>query len=117
MRHSNRNKKFGRVKRQRTEFLRSLARSLILKERIETTLPRAKALRPVAERLITHARTNTLASRRLVLKRLGERNTATKKLFDEIGPRMKNRNGGYTRITRLPKRTGDASQMAIIELI
>ncbi|MFP4017494.1 MAG: 50S ribosomal protein L17 [Halanaerobiales bacterium] len=85
-------------------------------ERIETTLPKAKELRPMAEKLITTARTNDLASRRKVLKVVKDE-TVAKKLFDEIAPRFSDRPGGYTRILKMYPRRGDATELAIIELV
>ncbi|MFP4661203.1 MAG: 50S ribosomal protein L17 [Halanaerobiales bacterium] len=85
-------------------------------ERIETTLPKAKELRPLAEKLITTARTNDLASRRKVLKVVKDEVVA-KKLFDEIAPRFSDRPGGYTRILKMYPRRGDATELAIIELV
>ncbi|MFW5972051.1 MAG: 50S ribosomal protein L17 [Bacillota bacterium] len=85
-------------------------------ERIETTLPKAKELRPLAEKLITTARTNDLASRRKVLKVIKDK-TVIQKLFDEIGPRFTDRPGGYTRILKMYPRRGDATEKAIIELV
>ncbi|OGG79165.1 50S ribosomal protein L17 [Candidatus Kaiserbacteria bacterium RIFCSPLOWO2_01_FULL_54_13] len=115
MRHHDRNRKFGRVKRQRVALLRSLARSLVLSEGIVTTEAKAKALRPFVERLITMGKKNTLSNRRLTTSRLGS-NTAGSKLR-ELGARYAKRAGGYTRIVRLGrvgKRVGD---MVRIELI
>ena len=118
MRHHDTVKKFGRVKRQREALMRGLARSLVLHERIETTEARAKALRPFVEKLVTKAGSGTLASRRLVGARLGtEDQRAAQKLMNNIAPRYKDRKGGYTRITKLPRRQGDASPMAVIEFV
>ena len=116
MRHHVRNRKFGRETDQRAAFLRSLALALIERGKIKTTEARAKELRPFIEKLITKGREGTLASRRIVLSRLGVESGA-KKLCDEISPRYKDRNGGYTRITKLPARPGDASKMAVIEFV
>lgn len=85
-------------------------------ERIETTLAKAKELRPLAEKLITTARNSDLASRRKVL-RVVKDNTVVQKLFDEIAPRFADRPGGYTRIIKTNPRRGDATEMAIIELV
>jgi large subunit ribosomal protein L17 len=96
---------------------RSLARSLILHERISTTEAKAKELRPFIERLVTHAKKDTVASRRLVMTRLGSQE-ATKKLFATIAPRYKERRGGYTRIIKRTKRgAGDASKLAYIAFV
>jgi len=85
-------------------------------ERIETTISKAKELRPLAEKLITAARTNDLASRRRVLKVVKDEKVA-RKLFDEIAPRFTDRPGGYTRIYKMYPRRGDATELAIIELV
>ena len=116
MRHSNRNKKFGREKNQRRALMRTLAHSLFRDGRIETTEAKAKALRPFAERLITHAKSGTLASRRLIAARLGG-TAALAKLYKEIAPRCAKRSGGYTRITRLGKQGKRGADEAKIEFI
>lgn len=116
MRHSNSVRKFGRKNDERRALLRSLAEGLFKHGKIKTTGAKAKELRPFAEKLITQARTGTLASRRLVISRLGTEQRA-KQLFDEVAPKYKDRNGGYTRIVKLPNRTGDGSPMSIIELV
>lgn len=117
MRHHNKNKKFGRVKNQRTALIRSLARSLILQGKIKTTEAKAKALRPFIEKLISKGKTGTLASRRLVMSRLGGAKVAAAKLFDTLAPKYSKRSGGYTRITKLGKRSSDAAKEAIIEFV
>lgn len=97
--------------------MRSLARSLVFEERISTTEAKAKALRPFIERLVTYAKKNTLATRRFALSKLGDKD-ATKKLFDSIGPRYANRNGGYTRVVKRTKRgTNDARKLAYIAFV
>lgn len=116
MRHHVSNRKFGRETDVRAAFIRSLACSLIRDEKIKTTEARAKELRPFIERLVTKGREGTLASRRIVLSRLGVEEEA-KKLCEDISPRYKDRSGGYTRITKLPVRSGDASKMAVIEFV
>src|SRR5690554_6120333 len=85
-------------------------------ERIETTLPKAKELRPLVEKLITTARSNDLVSRRKVLKVVNDK-IVVQKLFDEIAPRFADRSGGYTRILKMYPRRGDATELAIIELV
>jgi len=117
MRHHNKNRKFGRTKNGRTALLRSLACSLIKNEQIRTTEARAKELRPFIEKLVTKGRTDTITSRRLVSSRLGGNEKETKKLIDEIAKRYADKNGGYTRITKLAPRTSDGSKMAVIEFI
>jgi large subunit ribosomal protein L17 len=118
MRHHNANRKFGRKTGQRNALMRSLAESLILKERITTTQAKAKELRPFVEKLVTSGRTsevNMLSSRRLLTSRVGVQ--ASKKLIDVIAPKYKDRKGGYTRIMKLPARISDGSPMAIIEFV
>jgi large subunit ribosomal protein L17 len=117
MRHHNKNKKFGRVKKQRTALIRSLARSLILHDRIKTTEAKAKALRPFIEKLITKGKDGTLSVRRIILSRLGGSNLATTKLVDTLSLKYKERKGGYTRITKTGARVGDAAKEAIIEFV
>jgi large subunit ribosomal protein L17 len=115
MKHGNSIRKFGRVARQRKALVRSLAESLIIHGRIQTTEAKAKELRPVVEKMITMANKGTLASRRLLTARLGE--IGTTKLVKEVAPKYKERNGGYTRITHTGIRKGDASRQAVIEFV
>lgn len=119
MRHHNTNRKFGRETDQRTALLRSLIKSLITHERIETTEARAKEIRSRVEKLVTRAKKGDVATRRIIAGRLGNSDAAAKKLITVIAPRYKDRNGGYTRITKLGARSarGDAGKMAIIEFI
>ena len=118
MRHRVAHRKLGRVTPHRTALLRNLATALFERERIRTTLMKAKELRPYAERLITLAKRDDdrLHARRLVLRdiRNGE---VVKKLFDSLGARFATRAGGYTRILRLGPRKGDGAEMAILELL
>jgi large subunit ribosomal protein L17 len=116
MRHRLANKKLGRNSAQRKALLRSLVTSFLDKERINTTLAKAKALRPVAEKIITLAKKNSLHARRKVLRFVYEKNVV-KKLFEDIGPRFTERPGGYTRIIKTGQRAGDGAQLAIIELV
>jgi large subunit ribosomal protein L17 len=97
-------------------MLSNMTASLIMEEKITTTLLKAKELRRVSERLITRAKGGTLQDRRLVASRM-QNKEAVKKLFDEISPRYANRPGGYTRIVKLGNRAGDAAPMAVIELV
>lgn len=118
MRHHNKNKKFGRVRKQRTALMVSLARSLILHDKIQTTEAKAKALRPFIEKLITKSKDGSMAVRGLISSRLGGSAVATKKLFDTITPKYKERKGGYTRVTKLgTTRVGDSAKEAIIEFV
>src|SRR6056297_3583935 len=97
-------------------MFKNMATSLFREERIETTLPKAKELRSYAEKLITAAKTNNLASRRRVMNKIKDKEIVTK-LFDEIAPRYSERPGGYTRILKMYPRRGDAAKKAIIELV
>ena len=116
MRHHNKNKKFGRVKTQRNALLRSLSCALIRDEKIVTTETKAKALRPLIEKMVTHAKSDTVSSRRFVNSKVANEDL-TNKLFTEIAPKYQKRNGGYTRIVKLPIRKSDASKMAQIEFV
>jgi large subunit ribosomal protein L17 len=108
---------FGRPSNQRRALLRSLACSLILHESISTTEAKAKALRPYIERLVTYAKKNTLASRRLAIAQLREKDTV-KKLFTTIGPRYTTRTGGYTRVVKRALRgSNDARKLAYIAFV
>ena len=116
MRHHSNTRKFGREKTQRHALMRSLARNLIRDNQIKTTTAKAKELRPFVEKLVTRAKTNTVASRRLVMTRI-QGAPEVKKLFDTVAPKYKDRKGGYTRITRMPNRDLDGSPMAIISFV
>ncbi|HJU41618.1 MAG TPA: 50S ribosomal protein L17 [Vicinamibacterales bacterium] len=125
MRHRNAHRKLGRVTEHRTALLRNQAQALLAHERIETTVPKAKELRPFVERLITIAKRGvraadpkgqSLSARRLVMRDILSEDVVTK-LFDELAPRFMERPGGYTRILRLGHRRGDAAELAQIELI
>ena len=97
-------------------MLSNLAVSLLDKERLETTLPKAREVRSVVERLITYAKKGDLASRRLAARRVNDQ-TVLRKLFAEIGPSFKERSGGYTRIIKTRQRKGDNALMVILELV
>jgi len=118
MRHRVAHRKLGRITPHRMALLRNLATALFERERIRTTLMKAKELRPYAERLITLARRDDdrLHARRLAARALQDR-TVMKKLFDDLGARFASRPGGYTRILRLGPRRGDGAEMAIVELL
>lgn len=116
MRHRVKGKKLKRNTSQRMAMLRNLVTSFLEKERIKTTLAKAKATRPIAEKMITLAKKNTLHTRRLALKFIYKKEVV-KKLFDEIGPRFSERPGGYTRIVKIGPRAGDGAEMAILELL
>jgi len=117
MKHHKSIRKFGRDRNQRVALMRSLALSLVEHGKIKTTEAKAKELRPFVEKLITKGREGTVASRRLVISRLGGSKVGASKIFDELGDKYKKREGGYTRIVKLSPRSGDASKMAIIELV
>lgn len=106
MRHHVKGRNFGRPKNQRTALKKSLIRSLVLHERISTTEAKAKEIRPLVEKLISRARIDTVANRRLVMARVGDAE-AVKKLFTTLAPRFKETAGGYTRIVkRAPRADG-----------
>lgn len=117
MRHRVAGFKLGRTTSHRIAMTRNMASSLIEHERIVTTLPKAKALRPFVEKLVTMAKEPTLHRRRLAFSRLRDKDAAAK-LFEVLGPRFKDRPGGYTRILKLSKpRLGDNGKRAIIEFV
>ena len=118
MRHRVAHRKLGRTTPHRISLLRNLATALFERERIRTTLMKAKEVRPFAERLITLARRedDRLHARRLAARDIQDR-AVVKKLFDTIGARFATRPGGYTRILRLGPRRGDGAEMAILELV
>jgi len=109
-------RRFGGSSQHQKLMMANLVASLIAAEGITTTEAKAKALRPVAEKMITKARKGGLHNHRQVVKFLGDREMASK-LFDEIGPRYEDRQGGYTRIIKLGPRKGDNAPMARIELV
>jgi large subunit ribosomal protein L17 len=117
MRHGKEGKKFGRKTGQRRAFMRSLVNNVIKKGRIETTVTRAKAVRPVVEHAITLAKKDTLAARRNLLSRFHDKDVIAK-LISDIAPRYKERQGGYTRIIKTGKlRKRDGVEVAIIEFV
>ncbi len=115
MKHKKKGRKLGRKRNQRKALLKSLAASLILKEKIKTTEAKAKETRPFVEKLITKSKTNDLATIRYLAKYLPAK--VLKKMVLEIGPRYQNRAGGYTRIIKAAPRKTDGAKMAIIELV
>jgi large subunit ribosomal protein L17 len=117
MRHREEGKILDRKAGPRKALIKGLARSLVLAGKIETTEAKAKALRPIVERQISKSRENTLASRRQLLAFFSDEKVVNK-LLNEIGPKYKERKGGYTRILKLaPRRVGDNAVKAIIELV
>ena len=116
MRHRHGLRKLNRTSAHRLAMLRNMTVSLLKHESIRTTLPKAKELRKVAEPIITLGKSNTLANKRLAFDRLRDRDMVVK-LFDELGPRYKSRNGGYLRILKFGFRQGDNAPMALVELV
>ena len=116
MRHRMNLRRLGRYGSHRRAMLGNLAASLFVEGSITTTVTRAKELRRVAERVITKAKSGTLSDRRLVIARMPHK-AAVISLFNDIAPRFAERNGGYTRIVKLGSRAGDASPMAVIQLV
>jgi len=116
MRHGMANRKLGRTASHRAAMFRNQLASLIESERIITTLPKAKELRPLAEKLITLAKNDSVHARRQAAKQVPD-DALIAKLFDTLGPRFSTRPGGYTRIMKLGARRGDAAEMAILELV
>ena len=116
MRHRVAGKKLGRKTAHRVMMFRNMVTSLLDKERVRTTLDRAKAVRPIAEKIITLGKRETLHARRQALAFVKDP-AVVSKLFSTIAPRFSQRNGGYTRIIRLGFRDGDGAQMAYLELI
>ena len=116
MRHRLGLRKLNRTSAHRQAMLRNMTNSLLRHEVIKTTLPKAKELRRVAEPIITLAKKPSVANRRLAFARLRDRDIVVK-LFDELGPRYANRNGGYLRILKFGFRQGDNAPMALVELM
>ena len=126
MKHRKRGRKLGRTSSNRKALLRNLATALFEHEQIQSTLPKCKELRSFAEKLITLAKRGDLNSRRQAAKvifgsnlhtRMKGKHGVLRKLFNEIGPRYADRNGGYTRVVRSDIRKGDGAQMAYIQLV
>jgi len=116
MRHRKSGRKFNRNSSHRKAMFKNMAASLVEHELIRTTLPKAKELRTIAEPLITLAKTDSVANRRLAFARTRD-NAVVAKLFNELGPRYQDRPGGYIRILKCGFRTGDAAPMAYVELV
>ncbi|MBI5180154.1 MAG: 50S ribosomal protein L17 [Nitrospirae bacterium] len=116
MRHGVRGRQLGRNTSHRRALFRTLVTSVLDKEKIETTVEKAKEIRPIVERMITYGKRGDLNSRRIAASFISTRDVV-KKLFDTIAPRFKDRNGGYTRIIRTRRRQGDGAEMAVIELL
>ncbi|HFQ91966.1 MAG TPA: 50S ribosomal protein L17 [Chromatiales bacterium] len=116
MRHRNSGRKLNRTSSHRKAMFKNMAVSLVHQEVIKTTLPKAKELRRVVEPLITLSKTDSVAKRRLAFARIRDRE-AVGKLFNELGPRYKERPGGYLRILKCGYRKGDNAPMALVELV
>ncbi len=116
MRHKKSGRKLGRNSSHRKAMFRNMATSLVHHETIKTTVPKAKELRRVIEPLITLAKVDGVANRRLAFSRLRDK-AAVGKLFSDLGPRFKERPGGYLRILKIGPRPGDAAPMAIVQLV
>ncbi len=117
MAYQNTGRKFGRKQGQRRQLMRSLARSIILHKRIATTEARAKSLRPYIEKLVTRSANNDLITRRMILARFNNDKAVAKNLLDELGPKYKDRKGGYTRVIKVEPRQGSGRTAAVIEFV
>lgn len=118
MRHQQVNRKFGREQSVRRAFFRSLMRALIMEGRIQTTEPRAKEIRPMVEKLLTVAKTsNEVSAIRLITARMGGQKDVAFKLVKDVAPKYKDRQGGYTRVLKLPPRISDGAAMALVEFV
>lgn len=115
MNHHKANRKFGRERKVRNGLMKSLALALVMEEKIKTTEPKAKELRPYVEKIVTQGIKGGLASRRAIIAKIGDE--GAEKVVKDISPRYSNRKGGYTRITKLPQRISDGSPMAVIEFV
>lgn len=116
MKHGLKGRKLNRTSAHRKALFANLSNALLENELIKTTLPKAKDLRPFVEKIITLAKNDSLANRRIALSILKDEKSVNK-LFSDIAPRIKNRNGGYTRILKFGFRAGDKAPMAIVELV
>lgn len=116
MRHQKKTRKFGRTSQHRDAMLANLVASLIQHKRVKTTLAKAKAARPLAEKLVTLGKSGTLHARRLAVAKIGQKD-AVSKLFKEVAPGFKDRKGGYTRIIKLGPRQSDSAPIALLEWV
>src|SRR4029079_5401670 len=116
MRHAMRHRKLGRTSSHREALSRNQLQSLVEREKIVTTLPKAKELRPIAEKVITRGKDGSVHDRCGVLRWVSKRDLV-KKVFDEIAPRFQERPGGYLRIVKLGPRQGDGAEMAVLEFV
>lgn len=113
--HGNKLRKFGRKRKVRTALMNSLAVALILQKKIKTTEAKAKSLRPFVEKLVTVGKSKTLAAERQIIATVGI--SSARKIMKDLAPKYADRKGGYTRITKLPRRANDAAKMAVIEFV
>ena len=116
MRHGNRGRKLNRTASHRKAMFANMASALVKHEQIVTTLPKAKELRPIVDKLITLAKRGDLHARRQAISRMRDKEQV-QKLFDVLGPRYQERNGGYSRVLKAGFRYGDSAPMAVIELV
>lgn len=116
MRHQKKTRKLGRTSQHRDAMLANLVASLIQHKRVKTTLAKAKAARPLAEKLVTLGKSGTLHARRLAVAKIGQKD-AVSKLFKEVAPGFKDRKGGYTRIIKLGPRQSDSAPIALLEWV
>jgi len=116
MRHRKHNKKFGRSKSHREALISMLVVALIKANSIKTTIDKAKVARQLADKMVTKAKTNTLANRRIIASRLRD-DEAAKKIIEEIAPTFADRPGGYTRITKIGRRSSDGSEMTVLSWV
>ena len=116
MRHGKASRKLNRTSSHRKAMFKNMSAALIKHEQIVTTLPKAKELRPIVEKLITLGKRGDLHARRQAIAKIGDE-TLVKKLFDVLGPRYKDRNGGYTRVLKAGFRHGDNAPLAVIEFV
>lgn len=116
MRHRKNTVKLGRTSAHREAMLANMVCSLITEKRIKTTLPKAKAARVLAEKMVTLGKRNTLATRRLAVAKLHQKD-AVKELFENVAPGFASRDGGYTRILKIGQRSSDGSEMALLEWV
>jgi large subunit ribosomal protein L17 len=117
MRHHSNKRKFGLEKTQRNTLLNSLALNLIVREKITTTEPKAKELRPFIEKLVTRAKRGDMATRKSIISKLANRKKEVKKLFEVLAPKYADKKGGYTRVLKLGARKSDGAKMAVIEFV
>ncbi len=117
MRHRHKSKKLGRDASHRSALMSALLVGLVRERRIKTTVTKAKLVKPLADRLVTLGRQGTLAARRQAITMLGGKSELAKTLIDDVVPQMEGRNGGYTRVIKLGRRSSDSSEMALLEWV